>query len=199
MIKLIHSIPLLYIAMLVPGRFAILGLFDRNWYYGQMMYDSGVWSVRLLLLTIAVTPILLVINWTGFGRPLGRWLLQRRRHFGLASFIYATLHLAHYTIETASAEEMLLDALRLEFAVGWLALMIFAVLAATSNASSVRALGRGWKRVHYWIYPAIALTFLHWYLFDRFTERVLFWLMIFVALKASHGALRAMRQARAAR
>ncbi len=197
MSKILNSIPLLYLLLLIPGRFAILGLFDRSWYYAQMMYDSGVWSIRLLLLTIAVTPILMVINWTGWGKPVGRWLLPRRRHFGLISFIYASLHLLHYvlyTLENADLQSILADVLRLEYAVGWVGFVIFAVLAVTSNTISVRKLGRKWKPLHYWIYPAIAVTFWHWYLFDEFTARVMFWLTLFVALKGAHGAFRAVRQ-----
>lgn len=195
MIKLLNSLPLFYLLALIPGRYVIWGFYDDSWYYPQMMYDSGVWSVRFVLITIAISPFLLLLNRLGRGRALGRWLLQRRRHFGLVSFVYAALHLAHYTLETASASEMLLESYSVEFTTGWLALIVFAVLAVTSNNASVRRLGRAWKSLHLWIYPAIALTFVHWFLFDRFTERVVFWLMLFLAVKAAHGVLRAWRRA----
>ncbi len=193
--RVLNSIPLLYLIMLWPGRFVLLGLFD-DWYYPQMMYDSGVWSVRLLIVTIAVSPVLLLINRLGRGRALGIWLLQRRRHFGLGSFIFAALHLIHYVLETADLRTMIIDVVLLEYLVGWLAFFVFAALALTSNNWATRRLGPNWKRLHYWIYPAAALTFLHWYLIDFFTERVLFWATIFVAIKAIHNVIRIVPHAR---
>lgn len=199
MLKLLNALPLFYAVALIPGRYAIWGLFDDSWYYGQMMYDSGVWSIRFLLITISISPVLFLLSRLGRGRVLGRWLLQRRRHFGVVSFIYASVHLAHYTLETGDLEEMFLDIFGLDFATGWLAFILFALLAVTSNNASVRRLGRVWKTLHVWIYPALALTFLHWYLFDQFTARVLFWLALFVGVKLLHGLLKTLRRAQVPR
>lgn len=193
--RILNSIPLLYLIMLWPGRFAIQGLFE-DWYYPQMMYDTGVWSVRFLIVTIAVSPVLLIVNRIGKGRALGIWMLQRRRHFGLGSFIYAALHLLHYVLETADLATMLIDVVLVEYLVGWLAFAIFLALAITSNAWSTHRLGANWKRLHFWVYPAAALTFLHWYLFDFFTERVLFWIGIFIGIKAVHYVLRSAPRSR---
>lgn len=190
MLRILNSLPLLYALMLWPGRFAIWDLYDGGWYYPQLMYDTGIWSIRLLILTVAVTPLLLLISRLGRGKAVGRWLLQRRRHFGLGSFIYATLHLIHYLIETASLSFVLTQSVWLEFAAGWVGFILFAALALTSNNWSVRRLGRKWKSLHNLLYPAAALTFLHWYLFDFFTERVMFWLALFVGLKLIHVAVR---------
>ena len=95
----------------------------------------------------------------------------------------------HYVLETNSLRFVLTDILALEFAVGWLGFAIFAVLAMTSNNWSARYLGHAWKRLHLWVYPAAALTFLHWYLFDEFTGRVLYWLAILIGVKLIHGLL----------
>ena len=46
----------------------------------------------------------------------------------------------------------------------WIALAIFLFLALTSNNASLRALKRFWKILHRFVYPATALTFLHWVL-----------------------------------
>ncbi|MEP3635908.1 MAG: ferric reductase-like transmembrane domain-containing protein [Paracoccaceae bacterium] len=189
MSRIVNSIPLLYILMLWPGRYSLWGLIEADWYYPWMMYDSGIWSIRLLILTIAVTPTLKLINRLGRGKAFGRWLLQRRRHFGLASFIFGVAHLIHYVLETNNLRFILTDILALEFAVGWLGFAIFAVLAMTSNNWSVRYLGRAWKSLHLWVYPAAVLTFLHWYLFDEFTGRVMYWLAILIGVKLFHGLL----------
>ena len=45
---------------------------------------------------------------------------------------------------------------------GWLAFALFAPLAITSNDASMRALKRGWKRLHRLVYPAAILVFAHW-------------------------------------
>lgn len=190
MARIVNSIPLLYIIMLWPGRYSIWGLLVAEWYYPWMMYESGIWSIRLLILTIAVTPTLALINRLGRGKAVGRWLLQRRRHFGLASFIYASAHLAHYVLETNNLRFMLSEMIELRFAVGWLGFAIFAALAMTSNNGSKQYLGRKWKTLHLWIYPAAAMTFLHWYFFDFFTGRVLYWLAIFIGVKLAHGLLK---------
>jgi len=188
-LRLLNSLPVLYLVMLWPGRFAVQGLFE-DWYYPQMMYDTGVWSVRLMLFTIAVSPTLALINRLGRGRALGAWLLQRRRHFGLGSFIYAVLHLLHYVLETADLTEMAIEFTLLEYFVGWLAFFIVVALAITSNNWSMRKLRAKWKRLHFWVYPAFVLIFWHWYLLDFFTERVLFWIAIFISIKIIHSLIK---------
>lgn len=185
----LNSIPLLYLVLLWPSRFALLALYEGGWYYAQIMFETGAWSVRLLVLAIAVSPCLALIKWVGRGFGFGRWLLQRRRHFGIASFIYAALHLCHYVIETGALSEILAEATDIDFAFGWAALVIFFILALTSNNWSVRRLGRKWKLLHYWVYPASAFAFLHWYLFISVMDRLIFWLALFVGLKLLHSGL----------
>ena len=50
----------------------------------------GLWSLRFLLLTLAITPLR---NWTG-----QTWLLGYRRMLGLFAFFYVSLHLATYVV-----------------------------------------------------------------------------------------------------
>jgi sulfoxide reductase heme-binding subunit YedZ len=47
---------------------------------------------------------------------------------------------------------------------GWIAFLIFAALAITSNDASVRLLKRGWKKLHMLVYLGALLTFAHWVL-----------------------------------
>ena len=176
--------------MLSPGYLVFWGLFDDYWYYAQMMYQSGLYSIQLLIITVAVTPALMLISWIGYGKALGRWLLIRRKHFGLGSFVYAVAHLLHYVLHEDTWKGILTDVSKLEFTTGWIALLIFAALAATSNRWSSRRLGANWKKLHLWIYPASAAVYLHWYLFDQYTARVMFWLGIFAAVKLAHILMR---------
>ncbi|MEP2031240.1 MAG: hypothetical protein ABJI96_21280 [Paracoccaceae bacterium] len=124
-LRILNSLQLLYVLMLWPARYAIWDFYDGGWYYAQIMYDTGIWSVRLLILTVSVTPGTLLINRLGLSKTVGRWLLQRRRHFGLGSFLYGALHLIHYLIETDSVRFVLVQSVWLEYAAGWLAFLIF--------------------------------------------------------------------------
>jgi len=178
MTRILYSIPLLYLVMLLPGRLSISDLFHGTWYYPQMMLESGLLSVWYLILTLSVSPVLSLI---------------RRKHFGLLSFLFAAVHLLHYIRYTYDVQIIWIEFFELEFTVGWIAFALFLALAVTSNRASTRVLGRSWKRLHTLIYPAAALTYLHWYLFDHFTARVLFWLAVPVAIKLAHGAIVMLR------
>ena len=190
MSRILNSIPLLYVLMLFPGRLSIWDIFHGTWYYPQMMSESGQLSIWYLILTLAVTPMLMVINRVGRGAAIGIWLLRRRKHFGLGSFIFATVHALHYIRDTGDLGSLWFEAFYIEILVGWLALVIFLVLALTSNRASTRRLGRWWKPLHRFVYLAAALSFLHWYLFDWNTERVMLWVGIFCTIKLGHGLIK---------
>ena len=49
---------------------------------------TGDWTLRLLLLTLAVTPLRQLTGW--------HWLVRLRRTLGLYAFFYGSLHLATY-------------------------------------------------------------------------------------------------------
>jgi sulfoxide reductase heme-binding subunit YedZ len=112
--------------------------------YGDVIHASGELSARLLLLSLAITPLRLLFaesNWPN-------WLLHRRRYFGVAAFVYAAMHTLVYLDRSMWT--------------GWLALAILLPLALTSNDTSVRRLRRTWKKLHRWVYLAALLTFTHW-------------------------------------
>jgi sulfoxide reductase heme-binding subunit YedZ len=194
MSKVLHSIPLLYALMLLPAVPVVRGLIEGGWYTPEMLHISGIWAMRLLVLTVVVTPALLLLTRFAKGRPwaqkTGRWLLPRRRHFGLGSFVYVALHLAHYVVESGDLRVVLSEVLRFELLVGWVAFGVFVALAVTSNRRAIRAMGTGWKRLHLWIYPAIGLSFLHWWLYDDLIDQLLVWSAALIAAKALHLGLR---------
>lgn len=188
--RILTSIPLLYLLMLWSGWRTLLDLIDGDWYYPQMMLQTGLLSIWFLTLTLSVTPTLIIINRIGRGAPLGIWLLRRRKHFGLMCFIFSLAHLLHYIRHASSFSNIWIEAFYIEFAVGWLAFVIFTGLAITSNRVSVRKMGKSWKPIHRLVYVAAGLSFLHWYLFDELTERVLFWLAVLLLVKLVHIGLR---------
>ncbi len=176
-----YSTLLIYAVLLWLGRDTLLGLAQDDAYYPALMYDSGVWSIRWLIVAISVTPLLRLITLLGRGQALGRWLLRKRRHIGLVSAIFAVVHLLHYLRHEGRLDAVLHDLWLLEYATGWLSLALIAALAVTSHAWAVRAMGRRWKRLHLWVYPAGILALWHWYLLDYYTGRVLFWSCLFAA------------------
>jgi sulfoxide reductase heme-binding subunit YedZ len=128
--------------------------------YGQVIHQTGVWSVGLLIAALAVSPL-------RKGFKAARWLVPvafHRRALGVASFAYAALHTGVYLERKWGAGLILKEGLELSLATGWLAFAIFILLAASSNDRSVRFLGRGWKRLHRWVYVATILMFAHWWL-----------------------------------
>lgn len=138
--------------------------------YGHAIGDSGDWAAWLLMATLAVTPIRLLFRRGGWIT----WLMRRRRDLGVASFAYAAGHTLIYLADKASLGAVVADLGLADILVGWLALMLFVPLAATSSDLAVRALGRSWKRLHRLVYPAAILTFLHWVLaaFDPTTAYI---------------------------
>lgn len=138
--------------------------------FGHAIKDSGDWAAWLLLLTLAVTPLRLAFRrarWT-------LWLMKRRRDLGVSSFAYAAIHTAIYLVDKASLAVILEQAAGTDLLTGWLALAIFLPLAITSNDRSMRAMKRGWKRLHRLVHPAAVLVFVHWALtaFDPVTAYI---------------------------
>lgn len=128
--------------------------------YGQVVHETGDWSIGLLFLTLSVTPLRRLLprqNWP-------RLLMRRRRAMGVASFGYAALHTVVYLQRKWGHGYIRQEALEPGLLSGWVALAIYAALAVTSNNASVRALRGNWQRLHRLVYLAAVLVFAHWIL-----------------------------------
>ncbi len=128
--------------------------------YGKVIHETGLWSAGLLAVALLVTPLRKLF-------PTSVWvrgLLRHRRAVGVASFGYAALHTVVYLEYKALWARIVAEGSRMDLLTGWLALLIFAILAVTSNDVSVRRLRRNWKRLHRSVYLATGLLFAHWYL-----------------------------------
>ncbi|MEL7022230.1 MAG: ferric reductase-like transmembrane domain-containing protein [Pseudomonadota bacterium] len=150
----------IWLLLAAPGLW-ILGAFTLDRIsYGQTLHLSGNWAVGLTALALAITPLRRLFHGS-------RWPMQlqrRRRAIGVASFAYAAFHTLVYLERKWGHGYILREAMRPELATGWAALLVFLLLAITSNDASVRRLGPGWKKLHRWIYPATGLVFAHWIL-----------------------------------
>ncbi|MFD3264339.1 ferric reductase-like transmembrane domain-containing protein [Phenylobacterium ferrooxidans] len=150
----------LWLLLSAPGAWATYAYLKGHASYGEYIHATGDTSARLLIATLAVTPIRLLFQrarWTS-------WLMQRRRDFGVATFVYAVLHTVAYVARKGEWGSVLSEAAQPELGAGWVTLAIFGALALTSNDASVRRLGAAWGRLHRTVYLGALLTFAHWVL-----------------------------------
>lgn len=124
----------------------------------DMLHPTGEWSARLMIVAMILSPLASLLG----PRPWLNWLVQRRRALGVAAFAYAVLHLIFYLIDMGNLDDMLAEFWALGIWTGWAAMLLFVLLAMTSNDASVRALKAGWKSLQRLVYPAAILVLVHW-------------------------------------
>ena len=121
-------------------------------------HTTGEWTLRLLLATLAITPLRRLTGWI--------WLTRLRRMAGLFAFFYLTLHFATYVVLDASLDLAYIVADvadRLYITAGFAALVMLVPLAATSTNAMVRRLGPiRWRRLHRLVYAAGVCGVLHY-------------------------------------
>ena len=116
----------------------------------------GEWAIRILLATLAVSPLARLL-----GRPR---LVRYRRTFGLAAFSYAVVHFAGYLVLLAGldAGTFLADFVERPYiTVGLAALVLLVPLAVTSTRRWQRRLARNWRRLHRLVYAIGVLACIH--------------------------------------
>jgi sulfoxide reductase heme-binding subunit YedZ len=122
----------------------------------SVVHDTGLWALRLLLVTLAVTPLRRLTGWAS--------LVRFRRMLGLFAFFYASLHLTAYLVLDRALvwHEVLADILKRPYVmVGFAAFVLLIPLAVTSTRGWVRRLGRRWQTLHRSIYLIGVLGVLH--------------------------------------
>ena len=149
-----------FVLCLVPlallGADAWLGRLGAN-PIEAITHETGTWTLRLLLLTLAVTPVRRVLGWT--------WLQRLRRMLGLFAFFYAFLHFMTYVWldQFFLFDEMARDVIKRPFiTVGALGFVLLIPLAVTSTNRMMRRLGRNWQRLHRLAYAIPALGVIHY-------------------------------------
>ena len=124
-----------------------------------LIRSTGDWTLRLLCLTLAVTPLRVLTN-----QPA---LARFRRMLGLTTFFYALLHFLGYAWLDMGFDAAVIarDIPKRPFAlVGFLALLLMLPLAATSFNRAIRALGAArWRALHRAIYAIAVLAILHFF------------------------------------
>lgn len=119
-------------------------------------HETGIWALRLLLVTLAMTPLRQLSGRAEF--------IQVRRMLGLYSFFYVSCHFAIFlvfdlSLSLAALFEEIIE--RPYITVGFAAWTLLLPLAITSTRGWQRRLKRNWKRLHRLIYPAVLLACVH--------------------------------------
>jgi methionine sulfoxide reductase heme-binding subunit len=183
--------PTVFLASLAPliylGWAASTGNLSAN-PLSDVTNDSGVWTLRFVCITLALTPLRKLTGWNGF--------VKFRRMAGLYAFFYGTLHLLTYAIadrfaglEQASglvgaiasgrlpAEALVASTARAMarsigediykrpfITLGFAAWLTMLPLAITSTAGWIRRLGgKRWNRLHRLVYLTGILGPLHYW------------------------------------
>ncbi len=156
-------------ASLLPAAFAVYGL-ASDVLRGTRVFGSnpikegehflGEWTLRFLVLTLAVTPLRQALGWN--------WLAKHRRTLGLVAFTYGLMHWLVYILLDIQLDfgEMVTDiAKRPYILVGSLALFLMLPLALTSTKKMIARLGgRRWNRLHKLVYVASVLGVVHFWM-----------------------------------
>jgi len=120
---------------------------------------TGDWTLRFLLITLAVTPLRKFLNLPE--------LIRFRRMLGLFAFFYVCLHFLTYIgpDQAFAFSGMLKDVAKRPFiTVGFAAFVLLIPLAVTSTTAWIRRLGgKNWQALHRLIYLSALCGVVHYY------------------------------------
>jgi sulfoxide reductase heme-binding subunit YedZ len=173
----------------------------------DLTHETGVWTLRFLCITLAITPLRKLTGWHTF--------IRFRRMAGLYAFFYGTLHLLTYVIADRFAGLDFPDGMlalstvrnlaksvgqdiykRPFITIGFSAWLSMAPLAATSTAGMIRRLGgKRWNRLHRLVYLTATLGVLHyWWLVKADVSRPLTYALVVAILFGARVFLNRVRQ-----
>ena len=125
----------------------------------------GNWTLKILILTLAVTPVRGLTKWN--------WLAKHRRTLGLFTFFYACLHVLTWALldmqvvidDLVGWDEIWKDIVKRPFiTIGMVAFVLLTALAVTSTKKMMARLGRRWKLLHKAIYVIAVLGVIHFWM-----------------------------------
>ena len=110
--------------------------------------QTGIWTLRLLLITLAVTPARRLTGWNR--------VIQLRRMLGLFAFFYAVVHFLTYLWldQFFALGDIIADVKDRPFiTVGFTSFVLLIPLAVTSTTAMIKRLGgKWWQRLHRLVY-----------------------------------------------
>lgn len=142
----------IFVALFAPGLWVAW-----QWQNGDLapkpvteaLHQTGAWSVRILLLSLAITPLRAIAHWPR--------LIDVRRMVGVGALAYVLIHFCLYIYDQSGdlwrvASEIVL---RFYLTIGFIALVGLTALGVTSTDGWVRRLGGArWSKLHrniYWL------------------------------------------------
>ena len=175
--------PLVFLVCLVPFALVVGDAFEITGQLGAnpieaIMDRFGNWSLRFILLTLAITPLRRMTGWN--------WLQRFRRMFGLFTFFYVLMHFLTWLILDQGVlwSAIVEDIVERPFiTIGVAALLLLTALAATSTNGMRRRMGRRWQALHNAVYVIAILGVWHyWWQVKLDTSEPLIYAAILVVL-----------------
>jgi sulfoxide reductase heme-binding subunit YedZ len=148
----------------------LAGLLPAVWLAWQALHDqlganpireleiqTGLWTLRLLALTLAISPLRRLTGHNG--------LIRYRRMLGLFTFFYATVHLSLWVgVDWFFAwGDMWGEIVKHRYIlVGMVTWLLLLPLAITSTRGWIRRLGKRWAMLHRLVYVAAVTGTVHY-------------------------------------
>jgi len=151
-----------FAGVLAPALWLFLGLITDQLGsrpLSTILHQSGLWSIRFLVLSLALTPL---------SQALGTTRLSAiRRIIGVAVFAYAALHFLLYIIDQqADFTKLTTEILtRTYLTIGFFAFCGLFLLAVTSTDRMIARLGtENWRRIQSLTYAIALLATVHFFM-----------------------------------
>lgn len=167
--RLLAAKALVFLLCLSPAVWIASGVFDGRAGPNPVEYlthETGQWTLRLLLVTLAITPLRRLTGLVA--------LIRFRRMLGLFAFFYVCLHFLVFSVfdHSLSLASIIEDVFKRPYIlVGFLALLLMIPLAVTSTNGMMKRLGRRWKTLHRLSYGVAGLGVLHFLLLVKADTR----------------------------
>ena len=180
---LVFLLCLLPAALVVGDAFGITGQLSAN-PVEDILDRFGNWAIRLIMITLAVTPLRQITGWN--------WLTRFRRMLGLFTFFYALMHFLTWLLldrglavdpafEWSAIFEDLTE--RPFITIGFAALLLLTAMAVTSTNGMRQRMRRGWDKLHYSVYAVGVLGVWHyWWQVKKDTSDAWIYAVILAAL-----------------
>jgi methionine sulfoxide reductase heme-binding subunit len=154
--------PLVFVAALGPVAWLVWAAFTGGLGANpidKITDETGTWTLRFLMLTLAVTPLRRLTGWNQ--------VITLRRMLGLFAFFYGSLHFLTWVVldQFFAFDLMLKDVAKRPFiTAGFTAFTLMVPLALTSTAASIRRLGgRRWQMLHRLAYVSATVGVIHYW------------------------------------
>ena len=156
-----YAKPFVFVGCLLPGGLLVwdgmTGGLGAN-PIEAITHTTGDWTLRFLLVTLAVTPLRWMTGWNP--------IVRHRRMLGLFAFFYGSLHFLAYAVldHFFALDSMLEDVVTRRYVTaGFVGFVLMIPLAVTSTQAMIRRLGgRRWRVLHRFVYASAIAGVVHY-------------------------------------